>query len=105
MSPSRSILLVGEGNFSFSSSVCKLDSESGSNITATCLQHQEEALRHDGAAANIQTIEDSGTESSSICGCCSGFYFGLLWLLLVLVIQEEVSCLRWIAQSWGSAPS
>uniref|UniRef100_A0A3B5LHZ1 FDX-ACB domain-containing protein n=1 Tax=Xiphophorus couchianus TaxID=32473 RepID=A0A3B5LHZ1_9TELE len=60
MSPSRSILLVGEGNFSFSSSVCKLDSESGSNITATCLQHQEEALRHDGAAANIQTIEDSG---------------------------------------------
>ncbi|XP_032432169.1 ferredoxin-fold anticodon-binding domain-containing protein 1 isoform X1 [Xiphophorus hellerii] len=60
MSPSRSILLVGEGNFSFSSSVCKLDSESGSNITATCLQRQEEALRHDGAAANIQTIEDSG---------------------------------------------
>ncbi|XP_007556648.1 alpha-1,2-mannosyltransferase ALG9 isoform X2 [Poecilia formosa] len=60
MSPSRSVLLVGEGNFSFSSSVCKLDSESGSNITATCLQHQEEALRHDGAAANIQTIKDSG---------------------------------------------
>ncbi|KAM4727382.1 ferredoxin-fold anticodon-binding domain-containing protein 1 isoform 2-T2 [Anableps anableps] len=60
MSPSRSVLLVGEGNFSFSSSVCKLDSESGSSITATCLQHQEDALRHEGAAANIQTIKDSG---------------------------------------------
>ncbi|XP_038129949.1 ferredoxin-fold anticodon-binding domain-containing protein 1 [Cyprinodon tularosa] len=60
MTPSRSVLLVGEGNFSFSSSVCKLDSESGSSITATCLQHQEEALRHEGAATNIQTIQDSG---------------------------------------------
>ncbi|MEQ2251128.1 hypothetical protein ILYODFUR_007755 [Ilyodon furcidens] len=60
MSPSRSVLLVGEGNFSFSSSVCRLDSESESSVTATCLQHQEEALRQEGAAANIQTIKDSG---------------------------------------------
>uniref|UniRef100_A0A1A8PJW2 Ferredoxin-fold anticodon binding domain containing 1 n=2 Tax=Nothobranchius TaxID=28779 RepID=A0A1A8PJW2_9TELE len=56
--PARSILLVGEGNFSFSSSVCQLEAES--SITATCLQHQEEALRQEGAAINIQTIQDSG---------------------------------------------
>lgn len=60
MSPSRSILLVGEGNFSFSASASQLYSESETSITATCLQHQEEALRHEGAASNIQTIKDPG---------------------------------------------
>ncbi|XP_056263524.1 ferredoxin-fold anticodon-binding domain-containing protein 1 isoform X2 [Pseudoliparis swirei] len=58
MSPLRSILLVGEGNFSFSASVSQLESEA--SITATCPQHQEEALRHDGAADNITTVRDSG---------------------------------------------
>ncbi|XP_029957091.1 ferredoxin-fold anticodon-binding domain-containing protein 1 [Salarias fasciatus] len=60
MSPPRSILLVGEGNFSFSACASQRYSESQTSITATCLQHQEEALRHDGAATNIQTIKDSG---------------------------------------------
>ncbi|KAM4544483.1 ferredoxin-fold anticodon-binding domain-containing protein 1 [Odontesthes bonariensis] len=58
MSPSRCILLVGEGNFSFSASLCK--SQAGSSVTATCLQHPEEALRHEGVAGNIQAIKDSG---------------------------------------------
>lgn len=61
MSPSRSILLVGEGNFSFSASVSQQYSETETSITATCLQHQEEALRHEGAANNIKIIKDSGT--------------------------------------------
>uniref|UniRef100_A0AAX7SH50 FDX-ACB domain-containing protein n=1 Tax=Astatotilapia calliptera TaxID=8154 RepID=A0AAX7SH50_ASTCA len=61
MSPSRAVLMVGEGNFSFSASACQLYSESETTVTATCLQHQEEALRHEGAADNIQTIKDSGT--------------------------------------------
>ncbi|XP_033955213.1 ferredoxin-fold anticodon-binding domain-containing protein 1 isoform X1 [Pseudochaenichthys georgianus] len=60
MCSSRNILLVGEGNFSFSASVSQLYSET--NITATCLQHQDEALRHEGAATNIQTVQDSGGE-------------------------------------------
>lgn len=60
MSPSRAVLLVGEGNFSFSASACRLYSGSETIVTATCLQHQEEALRHEGAASNIQTIRDSG---------------------------------------------
>lgn len=53
--------MVGEGNFSFSASACQLYSESETTVTATCLQHQEEARRHEGAADNIQTIKDSGT--------------------------------------------
>ncbi|XP_034405618.1 ferredoxin-fold anticodon-binding domain-containing protein 1 isoform X2 [Cyclopterus lumpus] len=60
MSPLRSMLLVGEGNFSFSASVSQLYLESETCITATCLQHQEEALRHQGAADNIKMIRDSG---------------------------------------------
>lgn len=56
MAPSRSILLVGEGNFSFSASISQFNS-----VTATCLQHQEEALRQEGAADNIHIIKDSGT--------------------------------------------
>uniref|UniRef100_A0A3Q4GYH9 Ferredoxin-fold anticodon binding domain containing 1 n=1 Tax=Neolamprologus brichardi TaxID=32507 RepID=A0A3Q4GYH9_NEOBR len=60
MSPSRAVLMVGEGNFSFSASACQLYSGSETTVTATCLQHQEEALRHEGAADNIQTIKDSG---------------------------------------------
>ncbi|XP_076605844.1 ferredoxin-fold anticodon-binding domain-containing protein 1 [Chaetodon auriga] len=60
MSPSRSILLVGEGNFSFSACVSQFYSETETSITATCFQHQEEALRHEGAATNIQIIKDSG---------------------------------------------
>lgn len=53
--------MVGEGNFSFSASACQFYSGSETTVTATCLQHQEEALRHEGAADNIQIIKDSGT--------------------------------------------
>ncbi|KAM4620910.1 ferredoxin-fold anticodon-binding domain-containing protein 1 isoform 1-T1 [Polymixia lowei] len=58
MTTPRTILLVGEGNFSFSAGLSQLFSET--SITATCLQHQEEVLQHEGAATNIQTIRDSG---------------------------------------------
>ncbi|XP_040906790.1 ferredoxin-fold anticodon-binding domain-containing protein 1 [Toxotes jaculatrix] len=60
MSPSRSILLVGEGNFSFSASMSQRYAETETSITATCLQPQDEALRHEGAASNVQIIKDTG---------------------------------------------
>ncbi|XP_071316220.1 ferredoxin-fold anticodon-binding domain-containing protein 1 [Trachinotus anak] len=60
MPPSRSILLVGEGNFSFSASMSQTYAATETSITATCLQHQDEALRHEGAASNVQVIKDSG---------------------------------------------
>ncbi|XP_057676929.1 ferredoxin-fold anticodon-binding domain-containing protein 1 isoform X2 [Corythoichthys intestinalis] len=58
MSRSRSVLLVGEGNFSFSAALCHLSSEM--SVTATCLQPQEEAMRQEGAFNNMQIIKDSG---------------------------------------------
>lgn len=60
MSPSRSILLIGEGNFSFSASLCQSLSGSDTTVIATCLQREDEALRHEGAATNIQTIREAG---------------------------------------------
>lgn len=61
MSLSGSILLVGEGNFSFSASLSQLHSETATSITATCFQSEEEALRHEGAGDNIRIINNSGT--------------------------------------------
>lgn len=68
MSPSRSVLLVGEGNFSFSASLSQWCCEAETSIiTATCPQHQDEALQHEGAASNIQVIKDSGGDEAVIC--------------------------------------
>lgn len=60
MSPSRSILLIGEGNFSFSASLCQSLSGSDSSVTASCPQREDEALRHEGAATNIHTVREAG---------------------------------------------
>lgn len=62
MSLQGSILLVGEGNFSFSASLSQQHKEAASSsVVATCPQSEEEALRHEGAAQNIQIIHNSGT--------------------------------------------
>lgn len=63
MSLQGSILLVGEGNFSFSASLSQQQQNEAarSSVVATCLQSEDEALRHEGAAENIQIINDSGT--------------------------------------------
>ncbi|XP_036824088.1 ferredoxin-fold anticodon-binding domain-containing protein 1 isoform X2 [Oncorhynchus mykiss] len=87
----EAVLLVGEGNFSFSAALSRIvatetnDITSGTDditretdnittgtddiaggrglrITATCLQTKEEALRHHGSAHNIHTITHSGGE-------------------------------------------
>ncbi|XP_052372070.1 ferredoxin-fold anticodon-binding domain-containing protein 1 [Oncorhynchus keta] len=80
----EAVLLVGEGNFSFSAALSRIvatetnDITSGTDditretdniaggrglrITATCLQTKEEALRHRGSAHNIHTITHSGGE-------------------------------------------
>lgn len=74
MSLSGSILLVGEGNFSFSASLSQSRPEAAGGITATCLQGQDEALRHEGAAKNIEIINSSGTRlpalSRLFCAVC-----------------------------------
>ncbi|KAJ0062064.1 hypothetical protein NL108_015255 [Boleophthalmus pectinirostris] len=60
MSPLRSVLLVGEGNFSFSASLCQSLRGSDTIVIATCLQQEDEALRHEGSATNIQIIREAG---------------------------------------------
>ncbi|KAK3527345.1 hypothetical protein QTP86_021941 [Hemibagrus guttatus] len=52
------VLLVGEGNFSFSVAVC----ESGDveSITASCVQTEQQALAQEHAAQNIQRLRDRG---------------------------------------------
>lgn len=60
MSLPGSILLVGEGNFSFSASLSQQHNETATSVTATCLQSEEAALRHEGAAENIHIINNSG---------------------------------------------
>ncbi|XP_072302254.1 ferredoxin-fold anticodon-binding domain-containing protein 1 [Eucyclogobius newberryi] len=59
MSHSRSVLLVGEGNFSFSASLCQ-SFGSDSSVIATCPQREDEALRHEGSANNIHIIREAG---------------------------------------------
>ncbi|KAF7688856.1 ferredoxin-fold anticodon-binding domain-containing protein 1 [Silurus meridionalis] len=52
------VLLVGEGNFSFSVAVC----ESGDvhSIIASCLQTEQQAVAQEHAAHNIQHLRDRG---------------------------------------------
>ncbi|KAF0038352.1 hypothetical protein F2P81_008836 [Scophthalmus maximus] len=38
----------------------QISPDTESSITATCLQQQDEALRHEGAASNVQIIKDTG---------------------------------------------
>ncbi|XP_018610708.2 ferredoxin-fold anticodon-binding domain-containing protein 1 [Scleropages formosus] len=61
MTTLREVLLVGEGNFSFSAALCQA-SLGGAKVTATCFLTQEAALRQDGAADNIRRLQDCGAE-------------------------------------------
>ncbi|CAL8268068.1 unnamed protein product [Merluccius merluccius] len=70
------VLLVGEGNFSFSAALCRRSPET--RITATCLQGEDEVHQlHQGAAANIQTIRAAGgtvlfgVDCTRLGGCAS----------------------------------
>ncbi|XP_036381131.1 ferredoxin-fold anticodon-binding domain-containing protein 1 [Megalops cyprinoides] len=61
MTSPRDVLLVGEGNFSFSSAVCQAAADSA-RVTATCLQSEEAARQQDSAEENIQSLRDCGAE-------------------------------------------
>ncbi|XP_062845008.1 ferredoxin-fold anticodon-binding domain-containing protein 1 [Trichomycterus rosablanca] len=58
MSEGLSVLLVGEGNFSFSASLS--ESVHALRITATCLQNEQQALLQENASLNIQRLQDRG---------------------------------------------
>ncbi|XP_030076605.1 ferredoxin-fold anticodon-binding domain-containing protein 1 [Microcaecilia unicolor] len=55
----RNILLVGEGNFSFSAALCD-SSNSDTHITATCYESEEDIRKQIFARTNIERLKDKG---------------------------------------------
>uniref|UniRef100_A0A8C3P3C7 phenylalanine--tRNA ligase n=1 Tax=Cyanoderma ruficeps TaxID=181631 RepID=A0A8C3P3C7_9PASS len=55
----RRVLLLGEGNFSFSAALCGAQ---GTQVVATCYESEEEAVGAAGAARSIRRLRDSGAE-------------------------------------------
>lgn len=102
MSHSLSILLVGEGNFSFSAATGRSHSTSETSITATCLQQEEEALRQEGASNNIQIIRDSGKDCEYVQMVLSFTFVVFDGSSLLCVIQVERCFSGWTVQRLGS---
>nr|XP_023669355.1 ferredoxin-fold anticodon-binding domain-containing protein 1 isoform X1 [Paramormyrops kingsleyae] len=61
MTAPREVLLVGEGNFSFSAALCQAAGGSA-KVTATCFQAEDVARLQDGAAENIRRLSESGAD-------------------------------------------
>ncbi|XP_072774217.1 alpha-1,2-mannosyltransferase ALG9 isoform X2 [Taeniopygia guttata] len=57
--PLRRVLLLGEGNFSFSAALCGAQ---GTQLVATCYESEEEAAERGGAARSIRRLRDNGAE-------------------------------------------
>lgn len=60
MSKTREVLLVGEGNFSFSAALSESAGEDV-GVTATCFQSENQTNRQEGAVLNIQRLRDRGS--------------------------------------------
>ncbi|XP_030393935.1 ferredoxin-fold anticodon-binding domain-containing protein 1 isoform X4 [Gopherus evgoodei] len=68
MRPTRRLLLVGEGNFSFSASLC--DASNGETcIIATCYESEERVSRQALAKTNIQHLRGKGVEVGFCVDC------------------------------------
>ncbi|XP_067421417.1 ferredoxin-fold anticodon-binding domain-containing protein 1 isoform X2 [Emydura macquarii macquarii] len=65
MRPTRRLLLVGEGNFSFSAALCDA-SDLETHVTATCYESEERVSRQALAKNNIQHLRGKGAE---VCFC------------------------------------
>ncbi|KTG39242.1 hypothetical protein cypCar_00038074 [Cyprinus carpio] len=60
MSKTREVLLVGEGNFSFSAALSE-NAGDDVGVTATCFQSENQTYRQQGAVLNIQRLRDRGS--------------------------------------------
>ncbi|XP_069750971.1 ferredoxin-fold anticodon-binding domain-containing protein 1 [Narcine bancroftii] len=63
-----SILLVGEGNFSFSASLCDCVS-SNTQIVATCYESEEVITKHEHAVSNVNFLLEKGAEVYFLVDC------------------------------------
>ncbi|XP_054853888.1 ferredoxin-fold anticodon-binding domain-containing protein 1 [Eublepharis macularius] len=59
--PQKRLLFVGEGNFSFSASLCKVKGDE-THIVATCYETEDVISRQALAKTNIQYLRDRGAE-------------------------------------------
>ncbi|XP_073696642.1 ferredoxin-fold anticodon-binding domain-containing protein 1 [Garra rufa] len=60
MSKTREVLLVGEGNFSFSAALSE-NAGDDVGVTATCFQSENQTYRQEGAVLNIQRLRERGS--------------------------------------------
>ncbi|XP_051895847.1 ferredoxin-fold anticodon-binding domain-containing protein 1 [Pristis pectinata] len=68
MKPAASILLVGEGNFSFSASLCDRVSRD-TLIVATCYESEETITKHERAVNNVNYLLERGAEVCFLVDC------------------------------------
>ncbi|XP_050777979.1 ferredoxin-fold anticodon-binding domain-containing protein 1-like isoform X4 [Gopherus flavomarginatus] len=68
MRPTRRLLLVGEGNFSFSASLCDASNRE-TCIIATCYESEERVSRQALAKTNIQHLRGKGVEVGFCVDC------------------------------------
>ncbi|XP_078282691.1 ferredoxin-fold anticodon-binding domain-containing protein 1 [Rhinoraja longicauda] len=68
MRPGGSVLLVGEGNFSFSASLCDRVSRD-IQVVATCYESEETITKHEHAAKNINCLLEKGAEAHFLVDC------------------------------------
>ncbi|KAG1957369.1 phenylalanine--tRNA ligase, chloroplastic/mitochondrial [Pimephales promelas] len=59
MSKTREVLLVGEGNFSFSAALSETAGDEV-GLTATCFQSENQTFKHEGALRNVQRLRERG---------------------------------------------
>uniref|UniRef100_A0A8D0H124 phenylalanine--tRNA ligase n=1 Tax=Sphenodon punctatus TaxID=8508 RepID=A0A8D0H124_SPHPU len=62
MRTTRRILLVGEGNFSFSASLCEATGDRETRITATSYESEEVVSRQASAKNNLRYLRDRGAD-------------------------------------------
>ncbi|XP_067264225.1 ferredoxin-fold anticodon-binding domain-containing protein 1 isoform X1 [Chanodichthys erythropterus] len=60
MSKTREVLLVGEGNFSFSAALSE-NAGDDVGVTATCFESEIQTYRQEGAVLNIQQLRERGS--------------------------------------------
>ncbi|XP_051981301.1 ferredoxin-fold anticodon-binding domain-containing protein 1 isoform X2 [Xyrauchen texanus] len=60
MSKTREVLLVGEGNFSFSAAL-RENAGDDVGVTATCFHSEDQTYAQEGAALNIQRLREKGS--------------------------------------------
>lgn len=68
MKPGDCVLLVGEGNFSFSASLCDRVSRD-IHVVATCYESEETITKHEHAANNINCLLEKGAEAHFLVDC------------------------------------